>query len=89
MNVSPLPPSFSRISQTPAQPGPASRRPEEPEEAAASAQTSEPSLLQMLTPEERAFFEQQMAMGPLTYRAGGVDADRENAPTGRRIDVRG
>jgi hypothetical protein len=89
MNLSPLPPSFSRISQTPAQPGIVTRRPAESAEGPGDAAASEPSLLEILTPEERAFFEQQMALGPLTYRAGRADGDRASAPTGRRIDVRG
>jgi hypothetical protein len=51
--------------------------------------TSASSLWEVLTPEEREFFAQQQALGPLTYRRGGAPASDAPAPTGRRIDVRG
>ena len=47
------------------------------------------SLWEILTPEEREFFEQQAPRGPLTYRPGSMQVDRIPAPTGRSIDVRG
>lgn len=46
-------------------------------------------LWDVLTPEEREFFAQQTALGPLTYRHGGTPSSDAPAPTGRRIDVRG
>ena len=52
-------------------------------EAAGDAPAAEPSLLEMLTPEERTFFAQQTALGPLTYGAGGAAAAR----TGRRASA--
>ena len=48
-----------------------------------------PSLWHVLTPEERAFFEQAGGMGPLTYRPGPQGAEPPATPTGGRIDVRG
>jgi hypothetical protein len=47
------------------------------------------SLWEILTPEEREFFEQQAGLGPLTYHPGQRTRDGLSAPTGRRIDVRG
>ena len=55
--------------------------------AAAEAAAQPSSLWQILTPEERAFFTQQAALGPLSYRAGGA-ATPDAAPTGQRLDVR-
>lgn len=54
-----------------------------------AAPADAPSLLDVLTPEEREFFEQQAALGPLTYRPRGPQSDAALAPVGRRIDVRG
>ncbi len=45
------------------------------------------SLWEILTPEEREFFAQQAAMGPVSYRPGGQPAPAA-APTGQRLDVR-
>jgi len=47
------------------------------------------SLWEILTPEEREFFEQQASLGPVTYRPGRTSPQSVPAPTGRRIDVRG
>jgi hypothetical protein len=47
------------------------------------------SLWEILTPEEREFFEMQESMGPMTYRPNGGFSETGAAPTGRRIDVRG
>ena len=55
----------------------------------ATAATTAPALWDVLTAEEREFFAQQSALGPLTYRHGGTPAKDAPAPTGRRIDVRG
>lgn len=56
---------------------------------AASAQTGEASLWEVLTPEERDFFTQQAALGPMRYGPRrGTDAS-PGAPLGQRLDVRG
>ena len=57
----------------------------------APAATAEPrSLWDMLTPEERDFFQQLATVGRLTYGPGTPREDANAAaPTGRRIDVRG
>ena len=47
------------------------------------------SLWEILTSEEREFFSQSEALGPVTYRPGRALPDGPPAPTGRRIDVRG
>jgi hypothetical protein len=61
--------------------------------AAASAPARPPvgeaSLWDLLTPEERAFFTQQAALGPLSYRPDGAARAGAPLPTGRHIDVRG
>lgn len=57
------------------------------EPLADAAPAREPSLWEALTEEERAFFGQQAALGPLTYgkpRSAAPSA----APTGQRLDVR-
>jgi hypothetical protein len=58
--------------------------PGEPREAAGSRATS---LWEILTPEERAFFAEQAALGPLSYRPGTATAPAI-VPTGQRLDVR-
>ncbi len=64
--------------------------PPAPAEPTSAAQTpSESSLWEILTPEEREFFEEQAAMGPLTYRPARPRASQAAAPTGQRIDVKG
>jgi hypothetical protein len=45
------------------------------------------SLWELLTPEEREFFSQLAASGPMTYSRTGTTAPA--APTGQRLDVRG
>jgi hypothetical protein len=50
---------------------------------------SEPTLWELLTPEEQEFFLKQMSAGPITYRPNGTAGERAPVPTGRRIDVRG
>lgn len=49
----------------------------------------EPSLFEVLTPEEREFFTQQAKLGPLTYLPTGNRQSPGAAPIGQRIDVRG
>jgi hypothetical protein len=61
-----------------------SARPSAPASAAEPA-----SLWEMLTPEERAFFQQLATLGPLHYGPGGRTEEKHaSAPTGQRIDVR-
>ena len=55
----------------------------------AAAPPGEATLWDLLTPEERDFFAQQSALGPITYRPGGRVAGAPPAPVGQRIDVRG
>jgi hypothetical protein len=73
-------------------------RPAEPATKTAAASTgptedapdaAAPTLWDLLTAEERTFFTQQAALGPLTYRRDGGAKETPTAPTGRRIDVRG
>lgn len=75
---------------------PPAPRPDRPGAPAATpagtrvAGLSAPSgLWELLTPEERAYFEEQVALGPLTYRPGRARSDALPAPVGRRIDVKG
>ncbi len=57
--------------------------------APARPPAGEATLWDVLTPEEREFFAQQTALGPLTYRPDGAARAGAPAPTGRRIDVKG
>ncbi|MFZ5623215.1 MAG: hypothetical protein ACOY71_02130 [Gemmatimonadota bacterium] len=49
---------------------------------------AELTLRDLLTDEERAFFDQLAQMGPLTYGARRGTAPTPTAPLGQRIDVR-
>ncbi len=88
--ASPLPsrPPLARgVEPAPASGGRAPVRPvEEPPEAPA---TGNAGFLDLLTPEEREFFERQSAVGPLTYRPDGKPAELPPVRTGQRIDFRG
>jgi hypothetical protein len=56
---------------------------------AAAVPSGEASLWEVLTPEEREFFAQQTALGPMRYGPRrGAEAPLA-APLGRRLDVRG
>lgn len=50
---------------------------------------SDPALWSILTSEERRFFAQQAALGPINYGPGRAAAPPTGAPLGGRIDVRG
>lgn len=65
----------------PARPAPAAP-------AATAPAAREASLWEALTDEERAFFDQQAALGPLTYGKPRSPASAPAAPTGQRLDVR-
>ena len=57
--------------------------------SASASSASTPSLWDMLTPDEQAFFSRQAQMGPLTYgRGGNSSAPATDAPVGQRVDVR-
>ncbi len=56
---------------------------------AAAPAAAESSLWDMLTEEERDFFSEQAALGPVTYRPGRSAAPAPAAPLGQRLDVRG
>jgi hypothetical protein len=65
--------------------------------ASASHEASEsarPALAQgafwdLLTPDERTFFVQQGALGPLTYGPRAARSTRSPGPLGQRVDVKG
>lgn len=92
MSISPILPQGAPVAPAGiVPPAPAAR-----EEAAAAqvpeaqaVKAGQSSLWELLTPEERAFFEEQMRLGPLTYSADRADSEGIRPPTGRRIDVRG
>jgi len=61
----------------------------EPREASASAPEAA-SLWDLLTPDERTFFQQLATVGRLTYGPGAKSDDSTAAaPIGQRVDVRG
>jgi hypothetical protein len=49
----------------------------------------ESSFLDLLTAEEREFFAQQTALGPLSYGPRSARSDAAPGPLGQRIDVKG
>jgi len=51
--------------------------------------TQESSFLDLLTAEEREFFAQQTALGPLTYGPRSARPGAQPGPLGQRIDVKG
>ena len=64
-----------------------------PETSPVRADTTPPSgtspeLWALLTPEERTFFGNQLALGPLTYGRRPADHTAPPAPRGQRIDLR-
>jgi hypothetical protein len=76
-------------------------RPARPSAANATGDASNPSpasaappqaaagLWDVLTEEERAFFAEQAAIGPLTYGPGRTSSGPAPAPTGQRVDRTG
>lgn len=79
----------------PASPAAASRAAKDAEANAAApaassaSAASEPTLWDLLTAEERDFFQQAAALGSITYRPSRAAAAIPAAPTGQRLDVRG
>lgn len=79
----------------PAAPAAGSRAAKEADAASATpaantaAAASEPTLWDLLTAEERDFFQQAAALGSITYRPSRAAAVIPAAPTGQRLDVRG
>lgn len=79
----------------PASPSAAARAAKEAEASAApsaanpAGAASEPTLWDLLTAEERDFFQQAAALGSITYRPSRAAAAIPAAPTGQRLDVRG
>jgi hypothetical protein len=83
--LAPRPPLPRGTAPAPASEGRApAREAESPSEAPAR-----PGFLDLLTPEEREFFERQSAAGPLTYRPDGKPAELPPVRTGQRIDLKG
>lgn len=65
-------------------------RPSAPASAGAPAPAAqEASFWDLLTPEEREFFAQQSALGPLTYGPRSASPEAKPGPLGQRIDVKG
>jgi len=54
-----------------------------------AAPSSTPALWQVLTDEERAYFDAMSSLGPVSYGAGGASNAPVQAPLGQRIDVTG
>ncbi len=55
----------------------------------APSAVGEGALWDMLTAEEREFFNEQAQLGSVTYRPGRQSAPIPAAPVGQRLDVRG
>jgi len=60
-----------------------------PRTAPSAPAAQEPSFLDLLTVEEREFFAQQTALGPLTYGPRSARPGTKPGPLGQRIDVKG
>jgi hypothetical protein len=60
-----------------------------PRTGAPAPVAQESSFLDLLTAEEREFFAQQTALGPLTYGPRSARPDATPGPLGQRIDVKG
>jgi hypothetical protein len=54
-----------------------------------AAGANDPSLWNVLTEDERAFFLDSASLGPVSYGRGGATQQPAAAPLGQRIDVRG
>jgi hypothetical protein len=91
------PASIRPAGTTPVRPGNAAPAARPAERAAALTESpapprtaAAPTLWEILTPEERSFFERQATLGALTYRPGRSAAPAAAAaPLGQRLDVKG
>ena len=77
------------IQRIPSVPVPARPAVPSPRAGAPAPAAQEASFLDLLTAEERDFFAQQTALGPLTYGPRSERRDATPGPLGQRIDVRG
>jgi hypothetical protein len=68
---------------------PASATVNEPRARAASGASSQSALWQVLTDEERAFFDSMATLGPVSYGPAGQSSANAGAPLGQRIDLHG
>jgi hypothetical protein len=57
--------------------------------ARAGAAAPAPALWQVLTDDERAYFQSIAALGPVSYGPGGSTAGSPASPVGQRVDVKG
>ena len=89
MNVQGPSSSLPRIAPLPAPARPAAPAARTDAAAPAAPAAQEPSFLDLLTPEEREFFAQQSALGPLTYGPRAARTGVQPGPLGQRIDVKG
>ncbi|MES2305361.1 MAG: hypothetical protein V4558_07630 [Gemmatimonadota bacterium] len=53
----------------------------------AAARAGDSALWNVLTDEERAFFLDMNALGPISYGPGGAKSSTPAAPLGQRIDI--
>lgn len=60
-----------------------------PAPAKETAASANEGLRAVLNEEERAYFDQIAALGPITYGRGGRSAPQAAAPRGLRLDVTG
>lgn len=57
--------------------------------ARAAGSPDNSALWQVLTDEERAYFDSMATLGPVSYGPGGAPSSAAAAPVGQRIDVKG
>lgn len=57
--------------------------------ARGAASPANSALWQVLTDEERAYFDSMATLGPVSYGPGGAPSSGATAPVGQRIDVKG
>ncbi len=85
-----LAPGTTYVRPTAPRSAPASNAPAAAPSEAASAATNETGLWELLTAEEKEFFQQAATLGSITYRPSRASAaPLPAAPVGQRLDVRG
>ncbi len=96
MAVNPLSPLSAptpgRVTEGPAprsRPSDSDSAPPSPAPSPVEAPVGDPTLWDLLTPEERVVLERHAGLGSLTYRPNGRPGSELPVPTGRRIDIRG